>query len=630
MHGGYDDDLVPTNATHFYSIRDNKWVYCISRANGDENVPISRTFHTATYVFADNEPYLFVLGGLHVTENGIYGDRNFVLHDLDVLNLRTRTWYPSLHVLSRYHHAAILLPGPCPHILIMGGRDARGVCTTFHYLIDVNAVLDTLRIHDERPDSMIDRLFGSSLSLPSNIDAPPMSMIPDSRKLWHKLDTFSEPIGPLNWHIWLALHHHTVFIFGQTPSGPPLTQDLLPGSPPSSVSGVVWALDFDMGWGSFEEVPVVSRHFRHRDTNQKWMWFDILDTGLRASSNDDTDDDMGDPSRPTEKVFFALSVAPQIVNAGEINGHLSDEDACRAMVIPMASLPLRYRKGPLLTINDNYGSSRYPSFASYLPPLWYPSQLEPIHNSESDIFIVSSTPDAPPLAVHSLIISARSSFFRTLLRSGLAETHSRQIRLDEPYIIVYSLLHYLYTDTLPAFLTRLPRSVSSHSDEWSKNAGNIAAALLVASNKYLAPPSLAVQLRVTLRRLLTPSDAYSIWRAAWLTRLGGAEGLPVDAASSAFQLCDEVGEVERGWMADAVRDAYRAQERETPSDMFFKEITRWCARRMDEITSVTDLGDDEMIGANTDAEACEAFWEDMSRLTGVVPLEGEEDDDVDS
>jgi hypothetical protein len=203
------------------------------------------------------------------------------------------------------------------------------------------------------------------------------------------------------------------------------------------------------------------------------------------------------------------------------------------------------------------------------------------------------------------------------------------------------LLHYLYTDTLPPFLTctRLATGISSPSDEWSKNATNIAVALLVASNKYLAPPSLAVELRIVLRFLLTPSCAFIIWRAAWLTRVGGTEGLPVDAASSAFQLCNEVGEVETGWIVDAVRDAYRVQEREnTPSEMFFKEITRWCARRMDEIPPSLDavaaddyIGDDEMIDATTDVEACEAFWEDMSRLTGIiVPSSEGEGDDVES
>ena len=528
----------------------------------------------------------------------------------------------------------------------MGGRDARGVCTTFHYLIDVNTVLRTLRVHEERQMSMLDRLLlGPSSSSAGNIEALPTPTIPDSRKLWHKLGTFSEPIGPFNWNIWLALHHHTVFVLGQTPSGPSLTPDLLPDSTSPSASGVVWALNFDMGWGSFEEVVVVSKHFRnHHNNNQKWMWFDILDTGLRVSSNDDADEDMGDGARQTEQVFLALSISPQIVNVGELHdaSHLSAEDASRAMAIPIASLPLRYRREPPSTVDDNHRFSRCPSFASYLPPLWYPSQLHPTHNSESDMFIVSSTTEAPLLAVHSLIISARSLFFHTLLRSGLAESRSRRITLDEPYIIVYSLLHYLYTDTLPPFLTctRPVTGVSSPSDEWSKNATNIAAALLVASNKYLAPPSLAVQLRIVLRRLLTPSCAYNVWRAAWLTRIGGAEGLPVDAASSAFQLCNEVGEVETGWIVDAVRDAYRMQEREnTPSEMFFKEITRWCARRMDQIPPSLDvvvvaddyIGGDEMIDATTDVEACEAFWDDMSRLTGIiVPSSEGEGDDVES
>ena len=69
--GGYDDEMREPTTTHIFDVESGCWM---EGAISDEYTPAARSFHTATYVCVDNEPYLFVVGGLHMRIGGDGGD----------------------------------------------------------------------------------------------------------------------------------------------------------------------------------------------------------------------------------------------------------------------------------------------------------------------------------------------------------------------------------------------------------------------------------------------------------------------------------------------------------------------------------------------------------------------------
>lgn len=69
LSGGYDDDGHAPPTTHIYDVEERSWVEGARSSASDDHTPSARSFHTATYVCVDNEPYLFVVGGLHMRSN---------------------------------------------------------------------------------------------------------------------------------------------------------------------------------------------------------------------------------------------------------------------------------------------------------------------------------------------------------------------------------------------------------------------------------------------------------------------------------------------------------------------------------------------------------------------------------
>lgn len=69
--GGYDGEMREPTTTHIFDVENRCWV---EGAISDQYTPAARSFHTATYVCVDNEPYLFVVGGLHMRIGGDGGD----------------------------------------------------------------------------------------------------------------------------------------------------------------------------------------------------------------------------------------------------------------------------------------------------------------------------------------------------------------------------------------------------------------------------------------------------------------------------------------------------------------------------------------------------------------------------
>lgn len=72
--GGYDDEMHEPTTTHIFDTESRCWVEGATSGGPDDYTPTARSFHTATYACVDNEPYLFVVGGLHMRASGHNGD----------------------------------------------------------------------------------------------------------------------------------------------------------------------------------------------------------------------------------------------------------------------------------------------------------------------------------------------------------------------------------------------------------------------------------------------------------------------------------------------------------------------------------------------------------------------------
>ncbi|KAJ3032295.1 hypothetical protein HK097_005308, partial [Rhizophlyctis rosea] len=67
----------------------------------------------------------------------------------------------------------------------------------------------------------------------------------------------------------------------------------------------------------------------------------------------------------------------------------------------------------------------------------------------SDFSICStSEPEAPPIRVHSLVLRARWPHFNNMFESGMSETTSRVLKLEDTHVTIKAFIQYLYTDTL--------------------------------------------------------------------------------------------------------------------------------------------------------------------------------------
>lgn len=76
MKGGYDDELHAPASIHIYDIQDECWAWGHTpSSSSDDHIPLARSFHTTTFVKVDNEPYLFVVGGLHMRADRHNRDR---------------------------------------------------------------------------------------------------------------------------------------------------------------------------------------------------------------------------------------------------------------------------------------------------------------------------------------------------------------------------------------------------------------------------------------------------------------------------------------------------------------------------------------------------------------------------
>lgn len=562
--------------------------------------------------------------------------------ELCVLNLRTRKWYPSLNVLSRYGHAAVLIPSARPRILILGGRDARGKHGALHFMIDVLVVLDLVKAHDENPIQ--------KLSL-SNDPSSPAQSCP-----WHSLGPIPNSAGIFygTSNLWADRIHNVVYVFGQSKGDSAVATDSISESSIQTLPYSVWTLKFDAGWCTFEDISTyvlpLPSGVGDTERRERWLWFGVLDSGLKITRGDDLDG-IDWNQVPNEPILLTLNSLRDTSHESLVEE--GSNSAIRCLAVPAIALPT----GAAEPRSDN--PPRHadewcnPSYAKHLAPLWHPTQGSPGPGSlpssvvsRPDVAIHSLTHGAPPILAHSIIIGTRSSYFRMLLsnRTQNAEQYvdsadaCLKTVIDESYITTYSLVYYLYCNALPPLLIGRP------VPPWERWAGPVSAArlaadLLVAADKYLLPPSLFNLLRrCIMENHISSLNAIYIWRAAYLTRnQGDADAGDIfmarstrdtDGSAGNEGMVTPVRKTSESWLDRIVREAYeqRKSRPDSSAGAFLAEVGRWCARRIDGIewevqvreedSSGSTEGEDEESGNvyAVESEIVEAFREEMQRI----------------
>lgn len=134
----------------------------------------------------------------------------------------------------------------------------------------------------------------------------------------------------------------------------------------------------------------------------------------------------------------------------------------------------------------------------------------------SSQWLKDGSPTSRPIHVHRLILQARWPHFARLYASRMAEFHANRMHMPEPFPVVQSFLHYLYTD-----------NISTRGDpSGTPTRLSDVAGLLVLSNMYNMP-RLRLLCVNRLARELDVDHACAIWHAAglageeWLRRRAG-------------------------------------------------------------------------------------------------------------
>ncbi|KAG9086340.1 hypothetical protein FS749_003697 [Ceratobasidium sp. UAMH 11750] len=249
-----------------------------------------------------------------------------------------------------------------------------------------------------------------------------------------------------------------------------------------------------------------------------------------------------------------------------------------------------------------------------LPQLWdgspqtsSASYLSPTVPPFADFLLHTSTPGAPPLAVHRSILLSCSTYFRTLLSSGFNESRTGEASVDEGYATSYALCSWIYTRALPAWL-ETPGAFWSYETsttppvefKYASHAGETLCELLIAANARMLP-ALATHIRTLLlsEHMYTPELAPLVWRAAELTDVTDTEDL--------FP-CSPPAAAAGRWVADLVQVQMRPTE---DRKAFMTAVSKWCCEGGPEVVAA-------MEGARNwlEPEVWEAWVQKRAKVTG--------------
>ncbi|KAG9086189.1 hypothetical protein FRC06_003233 [Ceratobasidium sp. 370] len=391
--------------------------------------------------------------------------RALVLPELRFYNLRLRAWSQPVYVPGRYRHSAVLVPSSShqPKLMVVGGRDIRGNLSKETLIIDVRAAFQSLKY-----------------SLPPSHKPPAEDY--GQGVYWSWLAGVVQPLGPYYGNCHVVSHGDSLVIFAllDRAASQTHTQPISVGHRSSRSSGSRtesrirlpeqipppyrhdtnpthsgWALSFSGGSVSFRELRKVRRVAQKAEVAAQ----SIAALALQAQTQSSLEPlkppvaPALHPQPPTPAPAPSGPVPPKswlwcgVVNSGWGTATSGEEDLLlmmyqaegRIFLVPVllsALGLLRSRSGN----NGGNTSTLGIGLAGLLPQLWdgspqapSTSYMSPTIPPFADFLLHTSTPGAPPLAVHRSILLSCSAYFKTLLSSGFNESRTGEASVDEGF-----------------------------------------------------------------------------------------------------------------------------------------------------------------------------------------------------
>ncbi|KAF8599203.1 hypothetical protein BDV93DRAFT_526277 [Ceratobasidium sp. AG-I] len=568
--------------------------------------------------------------------------RALVLPEMRFYNLRLRTWSQPVYVPGRYRHSAALIPSARnTRLLIIGGRDMRGNLSKETLIIDVKAAFHSLRY-----------TFSA--------DKPPAEDYGQG-VYWSWLAGLVQPLGPYYNHCHLVPHGDSFVIFAlpdRTSASPSAPQQSFQSAssyqstsstrsqPRSSEQSTHrydsynghsgWALSFSGGSASLRELRKLRRAADRAELEARSKA--ALVQAL-VKSRPPLQQPRPHPQhllQPPAPVTLVPTPTPNqgssasgggsgspwlwcgVVRSGWGTPTNGEEDLLLMMYQADGQIflvPVLLSALGVLRSTPNLAPDTGFSLAGLLPPLWdgtphaASTKLDPSTHPYPDFLLHTSTPHAPPLALHRSILSARSTYFDSLLKSGFSEARTGEASIEEGYDAAYALCYWIYTNTLPTWLespgsyaptlpSPPPPSSSSYfpslpetelfrlEAQYASHAASTLCDLLTAASARMLP-ALAMRTRALIRaeHMKVPEVAPVLWRAAEVTdvdegedliRMGQEDAKPSQESGprgteSAPQ--PEKKQEPNDWVYDVVRSRMRPSE---DRRQFMSAVLAWC------------------------------------------------------
>ncbi|KAI9013213.1 hypothetical protein BC832DRAFT_590168 [Gaertneriomyces semiglobifer] len=408
------------------------------KTSGATILPSSLIAASCTFVPGDKDGKVFVFGGFHNFTDDVY-------NDLYMLSLGTNAWRRLDHIKGhwpapRHSHSATLWKND--KLIIFGGRDANDQC------LDDMWILDLSRMAWEKPALS----SGDKSYLPGRRVKHSACISEDQRYLYltggqadddgpvlsslHSLD--------LHTMTWLppcrftARHSHfsctyenKLFVYGGMGANLIRTsaiecinlqsQTVTCTEVTSSAAPPMLGQQFVQQFG-YMLIVIVTSCFKPASTSDtdSGMWT------LDLRTNDWTH--LTPSYRPSPLAWHFHASPPSTHDSILLLGCDTDDETntTESWLIPLSSLGL-----------------------VLMPPSSFVPDYRALLNETALSDFVVESKHGGEIKVHSVVLWARSEFFRAVLRGHMRESYESRISFSEPIETLRILVHYLYTDTLP-------------------------------------------------------------------------------------------------------------------------------------------------------------------------------------
>ncbi|KAG9121635.1 hypothetical protein FRC07_002340 [Ceratobasidium sp. 392] len=592
--------------------------------------PSARHAHTATYFSMHGESYIAVLGGSASSAN----DSNPPFADVFIYNIKQRLWLPVPPAVDSqagieqltprlFHSATFVEIEHEPYLAIVGGIFS-------------------------------DRTLAVNVPVPTMINRIPSSQPAEDYGqgvYWSWLAGVVQPLGPYYGDAHVVSYGDSLIMFAllDRTASQTHTQPIPIGHRPSrsrtesrsrvpeqsissyrhdsSPSHSGWALSFSGGSVSFRELRKVRRLGQKAEAAARSI------AALAAQAQSQSSPGILEPpvapalhpQPPTPAPAPASSTIPKsswlwcgVVNSGWGTATGGEEDLLllvyqaegRIFLVPVLLSALGLSQSDSADETSTLGIG----LSGLLPALWdgthrpmSVSYLNPTTPPFADFLLHTSTPEAPPLAVHRSILFSCSAYFKSLLTSGFNESLTGEASVDEGYAAAYAMCCWIYTRALPAWL-ETPGAFWSDEKcvtppvefSYAAHAGETLCELLIAANARMLP-ALATHVRALIRseHMYAPELAPLVWRAAELTDVTDTEDL--------FPCSPSAANAGR-WVAEVVQSQMRPTE---DRKAFMGAVSKWCCEGDPEVTSMMESARDWL-----EPDVWDAWVQKRAKVTG--------------